>query len=113
MDSSSVRSSGVGGRTGTTVYLIGLSHDIDFRTNLILQEVAGVQTTVEVTVHDGDGEEFGSRTVTVAAGAKLQKNLAYFNGDGTRERVPDGGGALGRPGGGDRLGGRPADRGTR
>ncbi len=67
---------------GTTIYLIGLSHDDAFRTNLILQEVAGVETTVEVVNFDGDGVEVGRRTATVAAGAKLQRNLAYFGGDG-------------------------------
>ncbi len=61
--------------TGDLAYLIGLREDGAFRSNLIVQEVAGAATVVRVTVRDGDGAVRGEVDLDVPALTKVQRRL--------------------------------------
>jgi PKD repeat protein len=67
---------------GDAAYLIGLSDDGDFRSNVLLQEIAGVATDVELAVYTADGGLDGTATLSVPARTKLQRRLQRLGFDG-------------------------------
>lgn len=81
------------------VYLIGLRHDSEFRTNLFFQEVDGFWVTVDVEVYNEDGERVRLSTFNVEGHSNILKSLSSLGGGGQDSayvtvRVVDGRGRL-------------------
>jgi len=60
-----------------SLYLVGLTQNQNFRTNLLLQEVSGHQATAVISIHNRSGQGIGTDSeITVPAGSRWQKNLS-------------------------------------
>ncbi len=63
-------------KPGDRAYLVGLDESDDFRTNVILQEVDGTPTEVELALFAATGESEGSVVVDLPAQTKVQRRLS-------------------------------------
>lgn len=63
-------------RPGDSAFLVGLREDDEFRTNVLLQEVAGVATAVDLRVADATGDSLGSTRIDLPAHTKVQSRLS-------------------------------------
>lgn len=69
------------GENDGSLYLVGLSQNDDFRTNILLQEVTGHSLSVDISLKDSSGDVLGTTTIPLPGGSRWQQRLSALGFD--------------------------------